>query len=121
MSYCHVFWDLFFTLSIDEAITCMTQIPVSCLRNAYRTFTSFQLEREAFVQVICSCGGCQIMGAVIIVDPCCCHPPDSSPSHLKWEEARSSRENYPFKGGISSATGSTLKYSNSYLISGCLL
>lgn len=54
-------------------------------------------------------------------DPCCCCTLWFITFPSKWEEVRSDRGSYSFKGGISPSRASTLKHSNSYLINGCLL
>lgn len=121
MSYCRVFWEPVFTLTVGKAITCMTQRFCVISKKFLQTFASFPLERKPFVRVICTYGDCQRMGTAIIEGPCCCHPSDLSPSHLKGKEDRSARGNSSFKGSISPSTDSTLKYSNSYLINGCFV
>lgn len=93
---------------------------VSFRRNPHRTFASFQLRRNPFVHVICTQDNCQRKGPAIMEDPCYCHPEWFITFTSQVEEARSARGNHSFKGGISPSTDSTLKYSHSYLIKGCL-
>lgn len=94
------------------------------LRNSHRKCIPFQLKRKTFVYVTSTCSDCQQTGRLLLM-----RSPAVAALHLviyhlhisKWEEVRSDRGNHSFKGGISPSRASTLKYSNSYLINGCLL
>lgn len=93
----------------------------SLLTDSHREFTSFQPGRKISVRVTGTRS--DLPGAWDVAmneDPCCCCTLWLITFPSKWE-ARSDRGSYPFKGGISPSTASTLKHSNSYLINGCLL
>lgn len=93
----------------------------SLLTDSHRKFTSFQPGRKI---PACHWHAQWLPGAGDVAmneDPCCCCTLWSITFPSKWEEVRSDRGSYPFKGGISPSTASTLKHSNSDLINGCLL